>query len=155
MFFKSSQLYGNDLNGELISKLAWSPSGLCIAASMEGTLNIYTIQKRQCFYFHEVILLIVLILCIWCTDVFQEDETCLSTHTRDAWITALAWSGTSTKNSYDFCSQYLLVGGVDGSVNIAIIDALNKIAFEKLNDFCCPGGLLLYVQIMYLIYVNI
>jgi len=64
MFFKSSQLYGNDLNGELISKLAWSPSGLCIAASMEGTLNIYTIQKRQCFYFHEVILLIVLILCI-------------------------------------------------------------------------------------------
>lgn len=45
IFFKSSQVYGNDLNGELISKLAWSPSGLCIAASMEGILNIYTIKK--------------------------------------------------------------------------------------------------------------
>lgn len=50
LFYKSTQMYGNDLNGELISKLAWSPSGLCIAASMEGTLNIYTVQRRQ--YFH-------------------------------------------------------------------------------------------------------
>lgn len=50
MFFKSPQVYGNDLNGELISKLAWSPSGLCIAASMEGTLNIYTIQRRKGYY---------------------------------------------------------------------------------------------------------
>lgn len=54
MFFKSPQMYGNDLNGELISKLAWSPSGLCIAASMEGTINIYTIQKRQSFLFYLV-----------------------------------------------------------------------------------------------------
>lgn len=53
MFFKSPQVYGNDLNGELISKLAWSPSGLCVAASMEGTLNIYTIQRRWCFYFSQ------------------------------------------------------------------------------------------------------
>ncbi|VVC31643.1 Hypothetical protein CINCED_3A017272 [Cinara cedri] len=117
VFFKSSQIYGNDLNGELISKLAWSPSGLCIAATMEGTFNIYTIKRH----------------------VFQEDETCLSTHTQDAWITALAWSGATTKNAYDFYSQYLLVGGVDGSVNIAIVDSLDKITHDKLNDFCCPG----------------
>jgi len=96
-------------------------------------------------------LLIVLILHIWCIDVFKENETCLSTHTQDAWITALAWSGISTKNVHDFCTQYLLVGGVDGSVNITTIEAFNKITFEKLNDFCCPGCLLLYVQIMNLI----
>lgn len=77
-------------------------------------------------------------------DVFQEDETGLSTHTRDAWITALAWSGTSTKNAYDFYPQYLLVGGVDGSVNIAIVESLSKITYEKLNDFCCPGGIVIY-----------
>ncbi|XP_027837521.2 probable E3 ubiquitin-protein ligase HERC1 [Aphis gossypii] len=117
LFYKSTQMYGNDLNGELISKLAWSPSGLCIAASMEGTLNIYTVQRH----------------------VFQEDETCLSTYTQDAWITAIAWSGISTKNSYDFYSQYLLIGGVDGSVNIAIVDSLNKITYEKLNEFCRLG----------------
>lgn len=76
-----------------------------------------------------------------CVDVFKEDETCLSTHTRDAWITALAWSGMSTKNSHGFHPQYLLVGGVDGSVNIAIVESPDKITFEKLNDFCCPGGL--------------
>lgn len=57
MFFKSPQVYGNDLNGELISKLAWSPSGLCIAASMEGTLNIYTIKRRQWLYFNFIILI--------------------------------------------------------------------------------------------------
>ncbi|XP_025408544.1 probable E3 ubiquitin-protein ligase HERC1 isoform X2 [Sipha flava] len=113
MFFKSPQVYGNDLNGELISKLSWSPSGLCIAASMEGTLNIYTIQRQ--------------------------DETYLYTHTQDAWITTLAWSGASIKNSHDFLPQYLLVGGVDGSVNMAHIDSLVKITYEKLSDFCCLG----------------
>jgi len=76
-----------------------------------------------------------------CIDVFQEDKTCLSTYTQDAWITAIAWSGTSIKNSYDFYPQYLLVGGVDGSVNIAIVDSLNKIMYEKLDKFCRPGGL--------------
>jgi len=76
-----------------------------------------------------------------CTDVFQEDETCLSTYTQDAWITAIAWSGISIKNSYNFYPQYLLVGGVDGSVNIAIVDSLNKIMYEKLDNFCRPGGL--------------
>lgn len=75
------------------------------------------------------------------TDVFQEDETCLSTHTRDAWITALAWSGTQTKNSYDFYPQYLLVGGVDGSVIVATVNSLNKITYEQLNEFSRPGGL--------------
>lgn len=77
----------------------------------------------------------------------------MSTHTQDAWITALAWSGTSTKNSYDFHTQYLLVGGVDGSVNIAIVESLSKISFDKLNDFCCPGGmayLFIYVFMMFL-----
>lgn len=60
----------------------------------------------------------------------------------------MAWSGTTTKNSYDFLSQYLLVGGVDGSVNIAIVDSLDKITFEKLNEFCSLGGLFLYSQII-------
>lgn len=76
-----------------------------------------------------------------CADVIQEDETRLTTYSQDAWITALAWSESSTKNSYDFYPQYLLIGGVDGSVNIAIVDSLSTITFEKLNDFCCPGGL--------------
>lgn len=138
MFFKSTQIYGNDLNGELISKLAWSPSGLCIAASMEGTLNIYTVQRRQYFYFFFKLFCLLYYLC---TDVFQEDETCLSTYTQDAWITAIAWSGISIKNSYNFYPQYLLVGGVDGSVNIAIVDSLNKVMYEKLDNFCRPGGL--------------
>jgi len=60
LFYKSTQMYGNDLNGELISKLAWSPSGLCIAASMEGTLNIYTVQRRQ--YFHLLLNFLFIIL---------------------------------------------------------------------------------------------
>lgn len=77
-------------------------------------------------------------------DIVQEDETCLSTHTQDAWITALAWSGSSAKNSCEFYPQYLLVGGVDGSVNIAIVDSPVKITYEKLNDFCCPGGLFIF-----------
>lgn len=48
------------------------------------------------------------------------------------------------KNSHDFLPQYLLVGGVDGSVNMAHIDSLVKITYEKLSDFCCPGGLFAY-----------
>lgn len=76
-----------------------------------------------------------------CTDIYQEDETCLSTHTRDDWITALAWSGSSEKNSFDFYTQYLLIGGVNGSVNIAIVESLDRISYEKLNEFCRPGGL--------------
>jgi len=76
-----------------------------------------------------------------CTDVFQEDETCLSTYNQDAWITAIAWSGISIKNSYNFDPQYLLIGGVDGSVNIAIVDSPNKIMYEKLDNFCRLGGL--------------
>lgn len=150
MFFKSSEVYGNDLNGELISKLAWSPSGLCIAASMEGTLNIYTIQKRQCFNHTLKFVYIYFILQEIFTDVFQDDETGLSTYTQDAWITALAWSGTSTKNSQDFYPQYLLFGSVDGSVNIAIVESLNKIVYKKLDDFfCCPGGLFIYILLIF------
>lgn len=64
----------------------------------------------------------------------------MSTHTQDAWITALAWSGSPVKNSYDFCTQYLLIGGVDGSIVIAIVNSLNKITYEKLDEFCRPGG---------------
>lgn len=59
MFYKSSEVFGHDLNGELISKLAWSPSGLCIAAAMEGTLNIYTIQRRLCLCFYFLILFLI------------------------------------------------------------------------------------------------
>jgi len=51
-FFESTQLYGNNLNGELILELSWSPLGLCIAALMEGTLNICTIQRRKNCYFY-------------------------------------------------------------------------------------------------------
>jgi len=102
------------------------------------------------------ILIFIKLFCLLyylCTDIFQEDETCLSTYTQDAWITAIAWSGISTKNSNDFYPQYLLIGGVDGSVNIAIVDSLNKITYEKLNDFCRLGGLctnnVLLIQLTY------
>lgn len=95
------------------------------------------------FLFPYIISNLILLLNL-CIDVFQEDETISSTHTQDAWITALAWSSASTKNAYNFYSQYLLVGGVDGSVNIAIVDTLDKITYDKLNDFCCPGGLFIY-----------
>lgn len=44
----------------------------------------------------------------------------------------------------------MLVGGVDGSVNMAEIDSLDKITYEKLLDFCCPGGLFICAQIVYL-----
>lgn len=78
--------------------------------------------------------------------MYQEDKTYLSTYNQDAWITALAWSGTTTKNTFDFYTQYLLIGGVDGSVNIAFVNSLDKITYEKLNVFCCPGGLLFMIK---------
>lgn len=41
VFQKPNNVYGRDLEGTLISKLAWSCNGRYIAAAMEDTFNVW------------------------------------------------------------------------------------------------------------------
>lgn len=41
VFQKPNNVYGKELEGTLISKLAWSRNGKYIAAAMEDTINVW------------------------------------------------------------------------------------------------------------------
>lgn len=46
IFQKAHNLFGKDLEGVLISKLAWSANGKFIAAMMEDTLNVWYLPGK-------------------------------------------------------------------------------------------------------------
>lgn len=49
LFQKPNNVCGKDLEGTLISRLAWSSNGKYIAAAMEDTLNIWYLPGRRAF----------------------------------------------------------------------------------------------------------
>ena len=73
MFQTSSSMFGSELSGELISNLAWSPSGKYLAASMTYCLNIWTLSSSECHI---------------------EDYPTM--------ITALAWPGDTTSQGIEY-----------------------------------------------------
>lgn len=106
VFQKAANVFGNELSGELISNLSWSPNGCYIAATMNSCLNIWTFSTSECYI---------------------EDHS--------STITAIAWPrGPREKSGDDEQVQYLLVGKADGTVSLVTIRSNSKFSREDLTN---------------------
>lgn len=51
IFRKFEHAYGNELNGDLIGLLSWSPSGKFLAAAVENIVNIWHVPGKLEFVY--------------------------------------------------------------------------------------------------------
>ncbi|XP_039300234.1 probable E3 ubiquitin-protein ligase HERC1 [Nilaparvata lugens] len=100
VFRLSENVYGSQLNGQLIDHLGWSPSKKFIAASMNNTINIW--------YLPEISLVGV------GSEYLLESQA-------GAQITCLCWP--VTRHSVEAEAEHLLVGQIDGTVTLVIVQA--------------------------------
>ncbi|RZF45317.1 hypothetical protein LSTR_LSTR012229, partial [Laodelphax striatellus] len=97
VFRLSENVYGSQLNGQLIDQLGWSPSKKFIAASMENTINIWYLPE----------------ICNNGNEYFIESQF--------AQITCLCWP--KTRQSVETEAEHLLVGQTNGTVTMVIVQA--------------------------------
>ncbi|XP_050295909.1 probable E3 ubiquitin-protein ligase HERC1 isoform X2 [Anthonomus grandis grandis] len=105
--------FGNDLQGKLIGHLRWSSTGDYLAASLDNVVNIWPI-KRQIDHAQGY---------EWFIEPQQE------------FITVICWP--NKKNEETVNTEHLLVGKIDGTVSVLLINKeTNKI--ETLMNFSVP-----------------
>lgn len=121
IFHKNTEVYGRELQGKLIGHLKWSPESDYIAAAMENIINVWYLKGVNVGgeegYGG------------WFIEDFQE------------FVTAMTWP--KHKEIANTTKNYLIVGKIDGSVSLVIVDKSHKevehlvncsLSFGKFSD---------------------
>lgn len=109
IFHKTTEVYGCELQGELIGHLKWSPGADYIAAAMENVVNV------------------------WCVKSGNETEGAYGgwfIEDQLEFITAMTWPKWKAE---DEVKDYLIIGKIDGSVSLMVVEKNKKDVLHLVN----------------------